>query len=108
MLLFWKFLRRFFIHFKHLFFWSIQWQCILSYDNSSAMYKFLKTLHPGGIRILDLLFWRRTRWPLCHAARALFLKGCPGRARELTWVLGILFCVYFPFTLPLSNSGFPI
>jgi hypothetical protein len=30
------------------------------------MYKFLKTLHPGGIRTLDHLFCRRTRWPLCH------------------------------------------
>jgi hypothetical protein len=25
-----------------------QWQCILSYGNSTAMYKVLKTLHPGG------------------------------------------------------------
>jgi hypothetical protein len=47
-----------------------QWQCILSYDNSTAMYKFLKTLHPGGNRTRDLLFCRRTRWPLCDAARA--------------------------------------
>jgi hypothetical protein len=47
-----------------------QWQCILSFDNSTAMYKDLETLHPGGIQTRDLLFWRRTRWPLCHAARA--------------------------------------
>jgi hypothetical protein len=33
-------------------------------------YKYLKTLHPGGIRTQDLLFCRQTRWPLCHAARA--------------------------------------
>jgi hypothetical protein len=48
-----------------------QWQCILSYDNSTAMFKFLKTLHPGGIWTRHLLFCRRTRWPLCHAAKAL-------------------------------------
>jgi hypothetical protein len=30
------------------------------------MYKLLKTLHPGGIRTRDLLFWRRTRWALCQ------------------------------------------
>jgi hypothetical protein len=33
-----------------------QWQCILSYDNSTAMYKFLKTLHrnsnPGSSALL--------------------------------------------------------
>jgi hypothetical protein len=45
---------------------QLQW--ILSY--SSAMYEFLKTLHPGGIRTRDLLFCRWTRWPLYHAARA--------------------------------------
>jgi hypothetical protein len=38
-----------------------QWQCKLSYDNSTAMHKFLKTLHPGGIRTRDLLFCRWTR-----------------------------------------------
>jgi hypothetical protein len=38
-----------------------QWQCISSYDNSTAMYKFPKTLHAGGIRTRDLLFCRRTR-----------------------------------------------
>jgi hypothetical protein len=47
-----------------------QWQCILCSDNSIAMYKVLKTLHPGGIRTRDRLFCRRTRWPLCLAARA--------------------------------------
>jgi hypothetical protein len=43
------------------------------------MYEFLKTLHPGGIRTRDLLFYRRTRWPLCHAARAShsFFKKVP-------------------------------
>jgi hypothetical protein len=45
------------------------------------MYQFLKTLHPGGIQSRDLLFCRRTRWPLYHAARAwlkclfIFNKG---------------------------------
>jgi hypothetical protein len=35
-----------------------QWQCILSYDNSTAVYvyKDLKTLHPDGIRTRDVLF----------------------------------------------------
>jgi hypothetical protein len=32
------------------------------------MYKDLN--NPGGIWTLDRRFWRRTRWPLCHAARA--------------------------------------
>jgi hypothetical protein len=27
-----------------------QWQHILSYDNITEMYKFLKSLHPGGIQ----------------------------------------------------------
>jgi hypothetical protein len=48
-----------------------QWQRILSYNNSTAMDKFLKTLHPSGIWTQDLLFCRRTRRPLCHAARAV-------------------------------------
>jgi hypothetical protein len=47
-----------------------QWQCTLSYDNSTAMYKFLKTLHAGGIRTQNLLFC--TWWPLYQAARACF------------------------------------
>jgi hypothetical protein len=56
--------------FKHLFLSSThtQRQCISSYHNSTAMYKFLKTLHSGGIRSRDLFFFRRTRWPLCNAA----------------------------------------
>jgi hypothetical protein len=44
-----------------------QWQCILSLDNSTAMYKDLKTLHPSWIWSRDLLFWRWTRWPLIWA-----------------------------------------
>jgi hypothetical protein len=39
--------------FYHLFFLKhTQWQCNLSYDNSTAMYKFLKKPYvlPGGIR----------------------------------------------------------
>jgi hypothetical protein len=57
------------IFLKRLFFIKYtQWQCILSFGNSTAMCKYLKTLH--GIRTEDLLFWRRTRWPLCHATRA--------------------------------------
>jgi hypothetical protein len=61
----------FFIIFEALLFLKYtQWQCILSFDNSTAMYKDLKPLHTGGIRTRDLLFWRRTRWPLCHATRA--------------------------------------
>jgi hypothetical protein len=38
------------------------WHCKLRFDNSTAL--------PGGIRTRDLLFWRQTRWPPCHAARA--------------------------------------
>jgi hypothetical protein len=34
------------------------------------MYKFLNTLHPGGIWTQELLFCRRTRWPQSHATRA--------------------------------------
>jgi hypothetical protein len=30
-------------------------------NNSTAMYEFLKTLHPGGIRTHDILVLRRTR-----------------------------------------------
>jgi hypothetical protein len=55
------------LSFKKIFFYNLfflkypQWQCILSYDNSTAMYKFLKTLHPGRIQTWNLLFCRRTR-----------------------------------------------
>jgi hypothetical protein len=49
-----------------------RWQCILCFDNSTAMYKGLKTLHPGGIRARDLLFCRRMRWLLYHAAWAFY------------------------------------
>jgi hypothetical protein len=47
-----------------------QSQCILSFDNSAAMCQDPNTLHPGRIRTQDLLFWRQTRWPLCHSAWA--------------------------------------
>jgi hypothetical protein len=40
------------------------------------MYIFLKTSHPCGIRTRDLLYCRRTRWPLFHAARASAMKSC--------------------------------
>jgi hypothetical protein len=40
-------------------------------NNNIAVDKFLKTLHPGGIRTQDLLILRRTRWPLCCAASPL-------------------------------------
>jgi hypothetical protein len=56
--------------FNHFFLKYTQWQCILSYDNRTAMYKFQKTLHPGGIQTRVLLFCRWTRWPLYHATRA--------------------------------------
>jgi hypothetical protein len=32
-----------------------QWQCILCFDNSTAMFKDPKTLHPGGIRTRDTI-----------------------------------------------------
>jgi hypothetical protein len=44
-------------------------QCKLSFTNSTAFYKDLKPYTLAGIRTRDLQFWRRTRWPLCHAAR---------------------------------------
>jgi hypothetical protein len=57
-------------YFNHYFFSNTHnGNAILSFDNSTALYKDLKTLHPGGIRTRDLLFCRRTRWPLCHAGR---------------------------------------
>jgi hypothetical protein len=40
-----------------------QWQWTLSFDNSTAMCEDLITLHPGGIRTRDLMFWRRARGP---------------------------------------------
>jgi hypothetical protein len=39
-------------------------QCILSYGNSFAMYKFLKTLYPGRIRTQDLHVCRVSRTSL--------------------------------------------
>jgi hypothetical protein len=45
--------------------------------------KIPKTLHPGRIQNRDLLSCRRTRLPLCHAARALqniiprYKTSCP-------------------------------
>jgi hypothetical protein len=61
----------FFLIWKHIFFSKYtQWQNILSFDNSTAMYKDLKTSHHGGIRTWDLLFWRRTRWQQFRPARA--------------------------------------
>jgi hypothetical protein len=43
----------------------------------TAMYiQDLKTSHPGGIRTRDLLFWRRTRLPLCHADNSDATKTC--------------------------------
>jgi hypothetical protein len=47
-----------------IFLINTQWECILSYDNSTVG---LKTKRPGGIRTWDLLVCRRTLIPLCHA-----------------------------------------
>jgi hypothetical protein len=53
------------------FFWRINssqihtTSSILSFDNSTAILKGNK--NHGRIRTLDLLLWRRKRWPLCHA-----------------------------------------
>jgi hypothetical protein len=44
------------------------------------MYKFMKTIHPCGIRTRDLMYCRRTQWPLCHvtkAYRAIVYSGLP-------------------------------
>jgi hypothetical protein len=57
--------------FDHFFLKYTQWQCTLSYYNSTPMYKFLKKTNTlCGILTRDLLFCGRTRWPLYHAARA--------------------------------------
>jgi hypothetical protein len=56
---------------KHLFFLKYaRWQCILRFDNSTALYKDTITLHPGEIRTRELLLWMRTRWPMFHDGRA--------------------------------------
>jgi hypothetical protein len=60
-----------YIYLRHLYIFLKYTQWILSCNNSTAVYKFLKTLHPGGIRTRDSLFCRRTPWPLCHAASAI-------------------------------------
>jgi hypothetical protein len=77
----------FFYIFKHLHFFlkCTQWQCNLSFDKGTAMYKFLKALHPGRVRTPDLLFSRWTRCPICHVARAA--------------------CVYGFFCSPFCSSG---
>jgi hypothetical protein len=41
----------------------------MHFDDSTAIYKGLKSLYPGEIRTRDLWFCRWTRWPQCHAAR---------------------------------------
>jgi hypothetical protein len=50
---------------------------VTSFGNSTAMYKALKTLHPGGIRTQDLLFCRRTPGRQGTAGRGLkaYLHG---------------------------------
>jgi hypothetical protein len=70
MYIFWSFL--FFLKYT-------QWQCFLSYDNSTAMYKFLKTLHPGGVVIVsayrteDPVFESRKNLCVC-AITCIFLE----------------------------------
>jgi hypothetical protein len=74
-----------FIFFYVFFLKYTQWQCQLSFDDSTAMYKDLKTLHPGGIWIRDVLFWRQARWPLCHAASRVTRLG------EFKWLFTLAF-----------------
>jgi hypothetical protein len=75
--------------FKPFFFSSTytQWQCVFSYDNITAMYKFLKTLHLGGIWTRDILLCRWTRWTLCHSAWASFSQ-----------FVKLQFCIEFALT----------
>jgi hypothetical protein len=49
-----------------------QLHCISSFDNSTAIYTYnLKPLHtPWQVSNPGSSVCRRTRWPLCHAARA--------------------------------------
>jgi hypothetical protein len=48
----------------YIIFWALiflkytQWQCILSYDNSTAMYKFQKNLTPWRESCMSSLFWQ--------------------------------------------------
>jgi hypothetical protein len=44
-----------------------------AHQSDNVFNSFLRHLHPGGIRTLDL-FFRRSRWPLCQAARASLKK----------------------------------
>jgi hypothetical protein len=46
--------------------------CLFSFEQQHCSVWRLK---PGGIRTRDLLFWGRTRWPVCHAAEGGFLSG---------------------------------
>jgi hypothetical protein len=66
-----------------LFLKYTQWQCKLSYNHSTAKYKFMKTLHPRRIWTRDVLFCRRSRWPLCHAARACFTTLSPPEVKKM-------------------------
>jgi hypothetical protein len=44
-----------FVVLNNFFLKYTQWQCIVSYDNKTEMYKFLKILRTGGIRTRNLL-----------------------------------------------------
>jgi hypothetical protein len=64
-------LNRYFIRsFLIIYFSQITMQ-IKFWQQHCNVCKPLNTLHPGGIRSRDLRFCRRTRWPLCQAARAI-------------------------------------
>jgi hypothetical protein len=85
-----------------------QWQCILSYGNSTAMYKLLKTLHPSGIPTQDLLFCRRTRWPLCHVAMGTGHRRCLRFSNQrASFFPSSSFSPYFETVLSHSPPSWP-
>jgi hypothetical protein len=75
----------------------------------------LKTLQPGGIRTRDLMFWRWTRWPLCHATMAMnyFIWNLGSSPLESIWAarsntarvkIGSFVCIIFNlFSMQLAK-----
>jgi hypothetical protein len=50
--------------------WNTMTMHIMFWQQHCTVHRDPKTLHPDGIRTRELLFCRRTRWPLCHATKA--------------------------------------
>jgi hypothetical protein len=75
----------FLIHWTYLFFSSKHNgnAYALSFDNSTAMYNNLKTLHPGGIRTRDLMFCRGSGDELRKHEFKIFKYKCFKKSRNL-------------------------